>query len=260
MRFEPFLRLDLRHEYHGEAPAPIALEPDAATRRLAARPDLRLRLADGIAEAFASEDRTALGALAEDDSLVLTFRLRPREASLAAMTAAVAQVRDAVPVLELGTDRPMATVGAADLRPLVASEIIAPADLACPPLAIVRLTVAPETRDADFLVRFEAVARFWTYHVIGGAADVDYAVRDRDSALSFEPLGPRLMSNGARAQSFRSSAPIAERARPAGRFELVSEGPFGPRVVMATLPCPRPGPGTLDPHGAAASEIFVNLC
>ena len=50
----------------------------------------------------------------------------------------------------------MATVGAADLRPLVAGEIIAPADLARPPLAIVRLAVAPEARDADFLVRFEA--------------------------------------------------------------------------------------------------------
>ena len=176
------------------------------------------------------------------------------------MTAAVAQARDAIPVLELGTDRPTVTVGALDLRPLVADEIIAPVDLAYPPLAIVRLTVAPETRDAVFLVRFGAVARFWTYHVIGGAADAHYAIRDRDSALSFEPLGPRVMSNGARAQSFLSSAPIAERARPAGRFELVSEGPFGPRVVIATLPCPRPGPGILDPHGAAASEIFVNLC
>ena len=148
-------------------------------------------------------------------------------------------------MLELGTDAPDgdrrrgATCGRWS-----PSEIIAPADLARPPLAIVRLAVAPEARDADFLVRFEAVERFWTYHVIGGAADVDYAVRDRDErALASSRSAPRLMSNGARAQSFRSSAPIAERARPAGRFELVSEGPFGPRVVMADPSLPAPGSG-----------------
>jgi hypothetical protein len=134
-----------------------------------------------------------------------------------------------------------------------------PADVARPPLAILRLSPDPEARDAAYAVRFGAVERFWTYHVIGGSSEAEYGIRDRDGALTFDPLGPREMANGARARSFRSSAPIAERARPAGRFQLVSEGAFGPRVIMAVLPCPRPGPGILDPGGNAASEVFVNL-
>ena len=86
-------------------------------------------------------------------------------------------------------------------------------------------------------------------------------MRDRTQALRFEPLGPRIMSNGAPAQSFRSSAPIPAHARPTGRFELISEGPFGPRVVVPVLPCPRPGPGAVDPGGGErpVAEIFVNL-
>ena len=88
-----------------------------------------------------------------------------------------------------------------------------------------------------------------------------YGVRDRDERADLRAArAARLMSNGARPGASARARPIAERARPAGRFELVSEGPFGPRIVMADLPCPRPGPGILDPGGAAASEIFVNLC
>ena len=117
------------------------------------------------------------------------------------------------------------------------------ADLARPPLAVVRITVDPQAHDAAYHVRFAAVARFWTYHVIGGAADASYGIRDRANALGFQALGPRTLSNGARAQSFRSSEPIAERARPPARFELVSEGPFGPRVVHAGASLPPPGSG-----------------
>lgn len=256
MRFAPLLRLDVRHAYHGDGPAPVALEPDAATWRLGTRPDLRTRLGAGVAEVFAAEDRSGLA----EDGLVLTFRLRPRDPAIAAVTAGIAGARGRLAVVELREGAAEVTVAEGDLQPLVAGEVITPADVARPPLAIARVVAGPEARDLGFVLRFGALARVWTYHVIGGAAEAAYGIRDRESALTFEALGPRTMSNGARAQSFRSSAPIAERARPTGRFELVSEGPFGPRVVMANLPCPRPGQGFPDPGGAAASEIFVNLC
>jgi hypothetical protein len=259
MRFAPLLRLDVRHAYHGDGPAPIAFEPDAATWRLGTRPDLRIRLGAGVAEVFAADDRSGLAALAED-GLAFGFRLRPRDPAIAAVTAAVAGARGRLAVVELREGVAEVTVAEGDLQPLVASEVITPADVARPPLAILRLVVGAEARDLAFTLRFGALARVWTYHVIGGAAEAAYGIRDRERALTFEALGPRTMSNGARAQSFRSSAPIDERARPVGRFELVAEGPFGPRVVMANLPCPRPGQGFPDPGGGAASEIFVNLC
>jgi hypothetical protein len=262
--FAPLLRLDVRHDYIGHTVPPIALDPDEATRQLAGRRDLRLRISDGCAQVYASENRTALRMLAADGALVLTFRLRPRDPSLAAVTGAVAEARDRIVVLDpgplpAGTLHRGDTVTEHDLRPLIADRPVTSADVTSPPLAIVRLTVDPDGRDLAYSLRFGAVARFWTYHVIGGASDVSYGVRDRSNALTFEPLGLRVMSNGARAQSFRSSAPIPERARPVGRFELVSEGPFGPRVIVPVLPCPRPGPGAIDPGGAPASEIYVNL-
>jgi hypothetical protein len=262
--FDPLLRLDVRHDYLGHVVPAIALEPDADTTALAARADLRLRLADGCAQLFAARDRTALTLLADEGALALTFRLRPRDPALFAMTAAVAEARDRIVVLDPGPVPPGAlhrgdTVTDHDLRPLIADRPVTAADVTRPPLALVRITVDPHAGDAAYHVRFAAVERFWTYHVIGGAADASYAIRDRTSALEFEPLGPRTMSNGARAQSFRSRAPIAERARPPARLELVAEGPVGPRVVLPVLPCPRPGPGHAEPGGATASEIYVNL-
>jgi hypothetical protein len=263
--FEPLLRLDVRHDYLGHVVPAITLEPDAATVELAARPELRLRLADGSAQLYAARDRTALALLADDGALALTFRLRPRDPALFAMTAAVADARDRIAVLDPGPLPSGAlhggdTVTENDLRPLIADRPVTPADVARPPLALVRITVDPQAQDAAYHLRFAAVERFWTYHLIGGAADASYHIRDRSNALEFEALGPRTMSNGAQAQSFRSSTPIAERARPTGRFELVAEGPFGPRVILPVLPCPRPGPGFVDPDGPrAGSEIYVNL-
>ena len=257
IRFAPMIRLDIRHDYHGDVPPPLTLEPDPATARLAARPDLRLRVADGMAELFASEDRAALTHLAAEGALTLTFRLRPRVASLATVTATLAETRGQVVVIDGGPEARRAlhagsTIGDAELRPLVAGEIVTPADVTRPPLAIIRLALDPHARDVAVSARFGAVAQIWTYHVIGGAPDAAYGVRDRTQTMTFEPLGPRTMSNGARALSFRSSAPIPARARPAGRFELVSEGPFGARVVVPVLPAARPDPG-------AVAEILVNL-
>jgi hypothetical protein len=263
--FAPLVRLEVRHDYHGDAPAPIALVPDAATARLAARPDLRLRLADGAAELFAAEPRDALALLAEAGALALTVRLYARDPDLLAVTEPLAP--DRIAVLAPGPSsgsrlHPGDTVGEADLRPLAADGLITAADLARPPLAIARITVDPAAEDVRHTVRFAATRRFWTYHVIGGAAGTSFAVRDPAGAVEFQSLGPRRMSNGAAAQSFRSTAPITAAARPAARFELLSEGPFGPRTVLPVLPCPRPGPGAIDRSDGtprAVSEIYVNL-
>jgi hypothetical protein len=263
--FARLLRLEVRHDYHGDQPPPIVLVPDAATARLAARPDLHLRLADATAELFAADHRDALALLAEAGPLAITLRVRARSPALIAVTEPLA--RDRIAVLDPGprSGGPLhagETVAAADLRPLAVDGLITPSDLASPPLAIVRVPVDPAAEDALFTIRFAAARRYWTYHVIGGSAGTSYAVRDPTGAVGFRPLGARRMSNGAPAQSFCSTAPIAEAARPAARFELTSEGPFGPRTVMPVLPCPRPGPGAIDRSDGTAravSEIYVNI-
>jgi hypothetical protein len=267
MRFAPLMRLTLRHDYHGAALPPIALHPDAATTALVARPDLRLRRGPGFAELLAAEDREALALVAGEAGLVLTLRLVPQAPALLAATAVLGVARDRIAVLDPGK-RPSGplhageTVDEGDLRPLPAVDPVTGADRLCRPLAILRLTLDPDATDLAYTVRFGAVARHWTYHVTGGPPDAVFTIRDRTGVVAFEPLGDRRLANGARARSFRSSEPIAESARPAARFALMAEGPFGPRSVIEALPGPRPGPGGLESDGGApraVSDIYVNL-
>jgi hypothetical protein len=261
MRFAPLASLAVGHDYHGAGAAPVGLIPDVATERLAARPDLRLRLARGRAEVFAAEERAGLAGVAAGGALAFTFRLFPADPRLVAVTAGLAEARDGVAVLDLA-EPAVRVVGEGDLRPLVPDGLVTDADARLRPLAVVRIAADPGAENQRYAVRFGAVERFWTYHVIGGAPEAAFRVRDRAGAVGFRALGERVMANGARARSFRSEVPIPASARPATRFELVAEGPFGPRSVVETLPCPRPGPGGLDlEDGAtgAVSEIYVNL-
>ena len=79
MRFAPLLRLDLRHDYHGDgagADRARARRGDPAARPPG--PTCGSASPTASAEVFAAEDRTALARLADEDALVLTFRLRPR--------------------------------------------------------------------------------------------------------------------------------------------------------------------------------------
>ena len=119
-----------------------------------------------------------------------------------------------------------------------------------PPLAFVELRVDPEAREQRFEARLAAREVFWTYHVLGGRPDAVLRIRDPQAQIDFAPLGTRQITDGRTAQSFRSSRTIALRARPPQRFELVGEGPFGPRVVLPVLPAPRPGP---------TGDFYVNL-
>lgn len=261
IRFAPLAGLTVRHDYHGPGAAPIDLVPDMATKALAARPDLRLRIARGRAEVFAPEDRPGLVGLAAGGALAFTFRLFPVDPQLMTVTEAVADARDAIAVLDLAEPSEH-VVGDGDLRPLRPDDLVSGADARLRPLSVVRLAADPNGPERHYTVRFQAVARFWTYHVIGGGPEAAFRVRDRAGEVGFRTLGERLMANGARARSFRSEVAIPASARPMMRFELVSEGPFGPRSIVETLPCPRPGPGGIDSEDAAtgpASDIYVNL-
>lgn len=266
-RYVPFFRLHLAHDYFGSAHPPISIVPDRPTSRLTDHPDIRMRVGTGWIEVYASEDRSTLRQIAAGDGLVFTLRLRPQNPTLTSVTATISEAEGRIAVID--RDRPESgalfageTLGEAELRPLQPDGIIVDADLYQTPLAIVRLTLDPDIKDARYALHFGAAERFWTYHVTGGRGDASLGIRDKSEAISFEALGEHVMANGVRARSFRSSAPIPARARPENRFELVSEGPFGPRVLLSALPCPRPGSGRIEKTGSvkrAVSEVYLNL-
>lgn len=266
-QFQPFFRIDLSHDYFGTGHPPISILPDRSTTMLAGMPALHMRRGTGWIEVYADADRGTLRQLADSKSLAFTFRLREISPNVASVTAGLSDVRGRIAVIDRDLDQsgPLHAgdiLGEADFRPLEVGKLIEPGDVAQPPLAVLRLRPDPEARDLRCTLRFGAAERFWTYHVMGSRENATLGIRDREDAISFEALGEKRMANGMQALSFRSSRPIPARARPENRFELVSEGPFGPRVLLSSLPSPRPGPGRIEKHGnqkRAVSEIYLSL-
>ncbi|MEL6125752.1 MAG: hypothetical protein AAFR57_05050 [Pseudomonadota bacterium] len=122
------------------------------------------------------------------------------------------------------------------------------------------VTAEPEGRDLSASVEFAAVARIWTYNVTGGDASAKLAVQDPAGAASFDRIADRRLPNGTTARCFRSHDAIHLNRRPPERFELVSEGPFGPRTIVPILPTPTPTALRKDPDsGQLTSDIYVNL-
>jgi hypothetical protein len=263
----PFFRLDLSHDYFGTAHPPISILPDRDTARRAGLPDLHMRRGTGWVEVHASIDRSGLRQLSDAGDLTFTFRLRAQNPTLTSITAVLSETSRKLLVIE--RDRPdsgplqtSGVVDKADLRPLKAGGLIETEDLCRPPFAILQLKLDPDARDLRYSLRFGAAERFWTYHVMGVRADAALGIRDRERAVSFEALGECELANGMRARSFRSSVPIPARAWRESRFELVSDGPRGAKVVLPSLPTPGPGPGRIEGSGTgkrAVSEIFLNL-
>lgn len=112
-----------------------------------------------------------------------------------------------------------------------------------------------------------AVATVWSYHILGGDPDTDLAIRDPAGALAFEAVAsPEMLADRA-IRSFQADAPLPLRRRPSQRFELVHEGPFGPKVLVAPLPAAAAGLSATDgparghspSHTVLKSDIFVTL-
>lgn len=225
--FAPLFTLTVTHAFHGDAgPAPIRLAPDAATAALARAEGLRLRLRDGLAEAFAPEAAIDAGAVADPAPRSFTFTLTARDPALVAMTAPLADVANRILRFDAPDDAPRSG-GEPAPRPASAPTAM---------LGIVTVRVPPDARDARRTIRLEAASLSWTYHILGADPDRSFSIRDRRDEIAFAPLGPRRLSNGAEALSFRSDGRIAASARAPARFDLVAEGPFGPRVVAPALP------------------------
>jgi hypothetical protein len=261
--FGLLFRLNVLHDYLGGAQVPIRIEPDTATAKLTHAADLRMKVQYGRADILCVDDRTDLADFAEDGALTFVFRLLAEDPALIGITDTLADSRNSLFVLDSGLRAPgplhdTQTLAADDLRSLKPDDLITAADVLRPPLAIVRMRVAIDSSDAVYSVRFGASARYWTYHVMGGAPDSNFTIHDTVGDIGFNLLGPRAMADGRLATSFRSSDPIAYRARPGPRFELLGDGPFGPRVVLPVLPAAGPGSARLDPDGPGpGADIYV---
>lgn len=206
--------------------------------------------------------------LGADDVLRFTFRLQSENSSLLAVTEHLADAARRIAVLDLRvSDNDEQTnerlLNKNDLRPLEVDEFavddfITAHDLISPPLAILRLSLAPTSINRRIKIRFRAVKRFLIFHILGGNEDAKYNIQDRTGEIKFNPVKTPIRPNGQLARSFRSNLPISEQARPAARFDLFRDGPHEPIPVVSPLPSPQAGPGIRD--GAdMASEIFVNL-
>ena len=258
--FEPMFSIQVRHDY-SDGPPPVSLELDAEAETLASRGNMQTRATPGRLDVYAESDREDLEALAENGELEFIFRIRADNTILPTVTSGLISRDPMIFVVEDGSVlRKSETLSRDFLKPLQENGVIKVSDLLRPPIAIIKLSISPLTKNETFIVHFEATENFWMYHLVGGEKDTAYSINDPDDTHSFESVEPRQLANGQIAERFRSTAPIAMRAHPTQRFELLGDGPFGKRVILPVLPAAAPGSSSLDPAGnGLISDIYVNV-
>jgi hypothetical protein len=110
------------------------------------------------------------------------------------------------------------------------------------------------------LVRLAAGASHWKYYLLGALAQRELKVADVDGAVGFRRAeGERLASRAAAV--FLSERPIGLRERPAERFQLLENTPFGEKILMKRMPVASPGirrKAEIDGRAVLVSEIFIN--
>ncbi|MEL6679933.1 MAG: hypothetical protein AAFQ51_14595 [Pseudomonadota bacterium] len=248
MRIARFFSLTLRHRFWGGRPPPLHVVPVRET-------------ADGIA-ALGGVIKAVPGGLicgvpegADPASLDM-----PLPFDVVATDPVVASVTEGLGTLGRAPIFPVTVVPQATDTVRLSSD--SAETLVTRPDVVARLLVTADAagRELSASVEFDSVARIWTYNVIGGDAGVPLSVRDTAGAVRFEAAAERTLPTGAVARCFRSADPIRLRERPEERFELVSEGPFGPRTLVPLLPAPAPTALRKDPaSGAITSDIYVTL-
>ncbi len=86
LTYGPLFRLEVRHDYLNGGPVPVIVQPDEETVDLAQRGNLKLRPLPGRVDVYADDERDDLVDLAQDGKLTFTFRLRPHDGKLPAVT------------------------------------------------------------------------------------------------------------------------------------------------------------------------------
>ena len=236
------LQLEVAHEYFGGQQVPLRIVPHDLPRKMIIAADLHLRTDAGCLQFVADADSTGLRGWAEAGKVTFQFALLPEDALLPYVTATLNEgaSEGAVPVLELSSD---GVVSVKDTR-MSTSQTQPRA------IAFVHLAIDPDRDDARFRLVLPARAMPWTYHVIGARDDANLCIRDTKSEVAFGIAKAATTFGGRPARSFVSETPIALRAHPPERFELIEDGAFGPRVIVPVLPTPQPGP---------TADIYVTL-
>ena len=236
------LQLEVAHEYFGGQQVPLRIVPHDLPRKMIIAADLHLRTDAGRLQILADADPMGLRGWAEAGKVTFQFALMPEVAWLPYVTATLNEgaSEGAVPVLELSSDG-VATVK--DTR-MSTSQTQPRA------IAFVHLAIDPDRDDARFRLVLPARAMPWTYHVIGARDDANLCIRDTKSEVAFGIVKTATTPGGRALCSFVSETPIALRAHPPQRFELIEDGAFGPRVIVPVLPTPKPGP---------TADIYVTL-
>ncbi|MEP3891341.1 MAG: hypothetical protein ABJN69_12855 [Hellea sp.] len=205
---------------------------------------------------------------AQDGRLNFTFGLRPQDSALFDVTEAVSESQNKVIVLGLTSESGAlletgALVSAADLRDLKVDsfgvdDINTQSEIIRPPLAILHLEIDAAAENCVYKVHFSSVKRHWIYHILCSDDDAMFTIKDTLGDIEFDTAGRPRRTNGTSVRSYKSNRAILARYRQPGRFELLQDGPLGPKSVMPVLPSPAMGSGVMD-GSQISSEIYVNL-
>ena len=106
---------------------------------------------------------------------------------------------------------------------------------------------------------FDAVEAYWAYHITDKKQDRVLEIIDTQDQIWFESQ-PRETPSAP--QVFRSTQALPLSVRPQQAFALRSEGVFGPKTLVSSLPAPTANgdlPSLIPQDGALVAHIYINI-
>lgn len=280
-RYLPLLRVEVRHDFHGDAPVPrLRFEPVPHSRALLQRLDGLVRATPDGFVLLADADR--LPVEADDDHAVaggLSWWLHADDPGFFNVTAGLGPAPDGLwwfRGAEARFDADTGTwrlhdeerAGRADVHPASGAGLAAwcggPARLPSP-VALLSLPLARRltpAADAPVVYRLHLAARatVWRYCFVGDWHDAPLRVVDLVREARFEPPEPLRLADGRPALAVRSSAPLALSRLAVQRFQLRTPDASG-KVLVKRLPVASPHHFAREPIDGVptlVSDIFVH--
>lgn len=283
--YRELFRVSIAHAYHGgRLPENCRIVPAGATRALMGRCGLIMRqLPDAFVFLMPAARLDVLRSDIADAGGAFSFLLcvhagDPLLASYTAPSAPPGRLlladsrraaRDDDGAWRLHPDEHLGAESlAADDHPLCAEALAqAPSRR---PLLLVHLALsnaadgfpgaAGDPPAATFRVRLAAAASYWKYYLMGALAQRELAVADFDGAVAFRRTAEERLESRP-ACVFLSDRAIGLRERPAERFQLLENTPFGEKILMKKMPVASPGirqKAEIDGRAVLVSEIFIH--
>lgn len=255
-QYVPLLRFSVRHRYFGgNKCSPLEFVPTAACDSAMRKNGLLLRAEGNSFTIYCGDDQQAAlrrPSDTDEGSLMLAFKVFPRDRNFARYTNPLASTRDDVLYLDswravdapdgrkrLHQDESVGDSYFEDWASPLVQSLVTRHDAVVRPFLIINLSVndgvVPSTAPPEYYAEFASYASYWKYYFVGDIAKRDLAITDLNGKVEFTSLGMTEVASG-EALTFVSKDAIPMQDMPQQRFQLLENGEMGEKVLIKRLP------------------------